>query len=216
MFIEGFDPAPPLTDQAAGFWGLSVPADTRPGSTHVIAPDGCIALISQRGARGELRPALIGPRAEAFPLTVSPGDRIWAVRFWPDAGGAILGRDPGAFAGHLVSPLGEPAWAAAMLKALGSSANAASARSVFESHLAAPAASAAPVDPAVRAAVQALVLTHGELSIADVATGVGLSLRQLERRFLAAVGLNPVQYARIRKLRGELTPLLGDSGEKFL
>jgi AraC-like DNA-binding protein len=210
MPIETFDASPALAGQVAGFWGLTVPADARPGSSHVLAPDGCIALISQRNARGDTRASLLGPRTDPLPLTVSPGDRIWAVRFWPDTGGRMLGVDPADLAGHFVTPLAEPAWAAAMLKASGASANREAAQRVFEQHLAPRADAARPVDEAVRAAVQALILTHGELSIAEVATGVGLSLRQLERRFLAAVGLNPVQYSRIRKLRGDLAPLLGD------
>jgi AraC-like DNA-binding protein len=164
--------------------------------------------VSQRGARGDVRASLIGPRTDPLPLTVSPADRIWAVRFWPDTGGAILGIEAERLAGHFVTPLSEPSWAASMLKELARCASRSTAAQVMDSHLT-PVVEEVSIDAAVRAAVQALILSHGELPIADVATGVGLSLRQLERRFLSAVGLNPVQYARIRKARGELLTLLG-------
>src|SRR5438132_568376 len=84
-------------------------------------------------------------------------------------------------------------------------ADAAAAKSVADRMLADVVKETPPPDPVARRALQALIATHGEIAIAEVAAGVGLSLRQLERRFGAAVGLDPVQFAKIRKMRGELT-----------
>jgi hypothetical protein len=209
MPTTDFAAAPPLAEHIASYFGLAVPADVRPGTPQPLPPDGCLCLISQRNAKGDLRASLVGPRTEPLVLPVAPGDRWWGVRFWPDVGGAVLAEDPGRLAGHYVSPLSGPAWAVALARALGECRDAESAARVADELLAGPVAAAAPIDPIVRRAVRALIATHGEMSIADVAAGVGISLRQLERRFGAAVGLNPIQFARVRRMRGDLTPLLG-------
>lgn len=209
MPIAEFEPAPNLAEHVASYWGMTAPAGMRGDSLQTLPPDGCIALISQRSPKGDVRAVLVGPRTEAFQMPVGPGDRIWAVRFWPDAGGAVLGDDPESLSGHVVSPLPDPAWSLQLVRSLAACRDAESARQVANEQLAAPVAAAGTVDPAVRMAVQSLIVSHGELGIADVAAGVGLSLRQLERRFLSAVGLTPIQYARLRRMHGDLAPLLG-------
>jgi hypothetical protein len=209
MPIAEFEPAPQLATHIASYWGMSAPAGMRADSLQSLPPDGCITLVSQRTPKGDVRAALVGPRSEPFQLPLRPGDRVWAVRFWPDAGGVVLDTDPRRLAGHFVSPLSDPPWALYLLRSLAGCRDEEAACRVANEQLAAPVAAAASLDAAIRMAVQALIVTHGEMSIADVADGVGLSLRQLERRFLAVVGLNPIQFARIRRMRGDLGPLLG-------
>jgi len=211
MHYFEFDPAPPLAEHVARYWGLTAPVRLSAGHAHQLPPDGCIAIIGTRPATGESRAALVGPRAEALTLTLNPGDRLWGVRFWPDAGGAVLHEEPRRLHGHFVSPLTEPAWAVELALALAGCADEAAAARVADERLAAPVAAAGPLDAVVRNAVRGLIVTNGDMEIAELARGVGLGLRQLERRFGAATGLSPLQYARMRKMRPALPHLLGQA-----
>lgn len=204
-----FDPAPALAAHISSYWGMSVSMQTPRGHAHQVLPDGCITISCLRQPTGETRAALVGPRAEALVVTANPGDRYWGVRFWPDAGGAVLGEEPRKLHGHLVAPLLEPPWALGLVRALAGCADEAAAAQVANEHLAAPVAAARPLDPLVRVAVVGLVATNGEMEIAEVARGVGLSLRQFERRFSATTGLTAKQFARIRRMRSALVHLLG-------
>jgi AraC-like DNA-binding protein len=209
MHYFEFDPAAPLAAHVSCYWGMTVSAQVPRSHPHQLLPDGCIVIACSRSGTGEPRASLVGPRAEPMIVTINPGDRFWGVRFWPDAGGVVLGENPRRLHGHLVAPLTEPAWAMALTRAMGQCTDEASAARVADDQLAAPVAAARPLDPIVRAAVVGLIATNGEMEIADLAQGVGLSLRQLERRFGAAVGLNPKQFARIRRMRSALAHLLG-------
>jgi AraC-like DNA-binding protein len=211
MHYFEFDPAPPLAAHVARYWGLAAPLRLPGGHSHQLPPDGCIAIVGVRPATGEPRVSLVGPRAEPLTLALNPGDRLWGVRFWPDAGGAVLHDEPRRLHGHFVSPLTEPAWALALGRALAACADETAAAHVADDQLAAPVAAAAPLDPLVRTAVRGLIVTNGDMEIAELARGVGLGLRQLERRFGAATGLSPLQYARIRKMRPALPHLLGQA-----
>ena len=211
MHYFEFDPAPPLAAHVSRYWGMTVGAQVPRGFGHQIFPDGCMAIACGRSATGEVRSSLVGPRAEPLTVTVNPGDRFWGVSFWPDAGGAVLHEEPRRLHGHLVAPLTEPVWALTLSRAMAACNDEAAAAGVADEHLAAPVASAAPLDAIVRAAVVALVASNGEMEIAELARGVGLSLRQFERRFGAATGLNPKQFARIRRMRSALAHLLSPS-----
>jgi AraC-like DNA-binding protein len=212
MPIVEFEPAPILAEHVAAYWGLAAPPGMRGDSLQSLPSDGGITLIAQRAPSGETATILVGPRAEGARLPIRPGSQWWAIRFWPDAGGAVLGEDPESLAGHVVSPVTRPAWVPRMLESLAQGRDAESVKRIANEQLAAPVAAAKALDPEIRMAVQALIASQGQIAIADVAAGVGLSLRQLERRFLSAVGLNPIDYARIRRTRDGLATLLGTSG----
>jgi hypothetical protein len=211
MPLIEFDTAPQIALHVAHYWGTTLPADLRPGGSLTLPADGCIALVSQRTLRGDVRAALIGPRAESLSIPAGAADRFWGVRFWPDSGGLVLGEDPERLAGHFVQPLTHPQWAVLLLRALADCRDAASAAEVADRLLGDVIASASAPDAVARQAVQALIATHGEIGIAEIAEGMGISLRQLERRFSAAVGLDPIQFGRIRKMKGNLGPLLGNT-----
>jgi AraC-like DNA-binding protein len=67
-----------------------------------------------------------------------------------------------------------------------------------------------PSDALAAAAMVAIVRSHGERPIAGVARELASSPRRLQRRFSAAVGLTPKEFARIRRLRAAAAVLLGD------
>lgn len=62
-------------------------------------------------------------------------------------------------------------------------------------------------DPLVERAVDALDAADGDLRIADLARALGTGLRTLQARFLAAVGMTPKEYARVRRLQAMLRTL---------
>jgi AraC-like DNA-binding protein len=63
------------------------------------------------------------------------------------------------------------------------------------------------IDPPVERAVEALDACGGELRIGALASELGIPLRNLQARFLAAVGMAPKEYARVRRLQALLQTL---------
>lgn len=68
-------------------------------------------------------------------------------------------------------------------------------------------ASAHELDPTIERAVALLDRDDGDLRIAELADAVGLGLRNLQTRFLAAVGMTAKEYARVRRLQALLRSL---------
>lgn len=208
MHYAEFDPAPAVAHHVSCYWGFEADAGLAPGTPHQVLPDGCISLIAARSADGSSRAIILGPRAEPLVVPLAPGARYWGVRFWPDSGGSVLGLDPVAIAGTVVAPIVTPEWAASLARGLASCRNEDEVARVSNEALRAPVAAAPAPDEAIRRAVVGIVATRGEIAIAELAAGVGLGPRQLERRFRAAVGLTPKRYARIRRMRSALSHLL--------
>jgi len=210
MFYEEFDPAPDLAAHVARYWTMAVAPEVAPGFAHTIYPNGCVSLACLVRRSGEGRVAVVGPRPDAFQVPVFPGDRYWGVTFWPDAGGLMLGvpaRSLAGVVGDAASILGESEagslWEAARECSTRSDAGAALDRVLRVRVAAAPG-----LDPTVRAAVVGLIASRGEVSVAELAGEVGVSPRQLQRRFGNAVGLSPKQFARIRRFRSAMSELL--------
>lgn len=75
-----------------------------------------------------------------------------------------------------------------------------------ECHLRAARTTFAP-DVLVERAVELLDDADGDLRIAALAKQLGTGLRTLQTRFLAAVGMTPKEYARVRRLQALLHTL---------
>lgn len=58
--------------------------------------------------------------------------------------------------------------------------------------------------PEIDGAAMAIAASGGRVNLLDVASAAGLSLRQLERRFLADVGVAPKTFARMVRLQAAL------------
>lgn len=208
MHYHEFDPTPALAAWVASYWEMTVADDMLAGFPHRIIPDGCIALAF--GVRVANFASLVGPRIEPFDVPVYPGARYVGVRFWPDAGGRALGFEAPDLRG-VVEPAEQRlgGWVLALHEDLRETESAAEAAAIFDRHLAGRLAVISAPDPVARAAVLALVASRGELPIGGMAAGLGLSMRTLQRHFLANTGLTPKEFARIRRLRSVLFKLLG-------
>jgi len=68
-------------------------------------------------------------------------------------------------------------------------------------------------DPLVNEAVKQIAVARGARDLGRLATDLGLSLRQLERRFLSAVGLSPKLFCRMRRFQSVFQAIEQDSAK---
>ncbi len=206
-------PDPRLDDHVLAYWSLVVDAGVALDLRHHVWPDGCISVAGVQGAPGGT--VLTGPRTEPLRVPVRAGATYWGVRFRPDAGALVLGLD----AARLRDTVGlaEP-WLGPRARALGAALagahSDAEAARTFDLWLTPMVTEAAPLSRPVRIAVTEITASHGERRIADVAREAGISLRHLERCFGAAVGLTPMEFARVRRLRSAMARLAHDERQE--
>jgi AraC-like DNA-binding protein len=156
-----------------------------------VVPDACVDLIWS----GE-RLTIAGPDTAARLVALAPGTHIVGVRLRPGMAGAALGlpatelcdQAPDAY-----EVLGREATEALLAELeAGGDPHAILARAVELRAARAP-------DPLVRAAIAAL--DRPDARVGAVATELGVSARQLQRRVADAVGYGPKLLARILRFR---------------
>lgn len=195
LYFELLPPAT-LREHVHAYWGFDV--RTGDPGTHTVWPDGCLSLVVRIGPGQALRTLFSGPRVTPLEVPLFGGDRFRGVRLRPWAAGPLLGVDPAAVRDR-AGPLEEllPRMSARLMGL----ESASQVIPALEELLLDRRTGATPIDPLVRAAAEALSRARGDRAIGDVARAVGLSARQLRRRFRAGTGLSPKEYARVRRLR---------------
>jgi AraC-like DNA-binding protein len=153
-----------------------------------VLPDGCVDLY----VRGE-RAIVAGPDTRPAPTSVQAGDAIVGVRFRRGAAGTALGL-PADELRDLRVPL-DAIWDGV-------------AQEVAERGAAGPYQLASALalrlhgEPDVASMAAARHLTRvPDTPLRDLAAALGLSDRQLRRRFAAAVGYGPKTFARVMRFR---------------
>lgn len=195
--------------------------DLAPGRIHRqrVLPDGCMDVLFELGeptrpAEGSahgLSTYVVGAMPTAQVFAMGGRVRLVAARFRPGGAAALLGFPAREATGTVVDL--EAVWggfARELRQRLGEAVGPEERARVLARALAAVGRDALPPDPALAAASAAMRETAGRVSIAGLATGLGLSTRTLERRFAEDVGLTPKQAARVARLRRALD-LLGRS-----
>jgi AraC-like DNA-binding protein len=183
--------APPaaLRDMVACLWAAVVPEDA--DRKALVLPDACSDLIWQQGAGAHVAGPDTGPAT-----VISPAGTVMAgVRFRPPAGGPALGVPLSALRDLRVD-LAEllPGAARELPAALDPGVAAERILSV-----AGLLAAEGDLDPAVTRA--AALLGDPAIRVEAVAGEVGLSMRQLRRRFHAAVGYGPKTLQRVGRFQ---------------
>ncbi len=201
MFYREIAPSTDLRNLILSFWEFRVPSGIASPIEHEIFPDGCVSLYYFRNLqRGINVVGLSSLQTETITRHVSAGDIFWGMRISPAACSSLLRVDPMALEengpfqlekfSHLLSGLSDALRAVESIDA---------AATVFETrvrHL-----TDVAIDGSVATAVSIIDELNGELRIDQLAKDVGLSPRQLQRRFKKSSGLSPKQYARIRRIR---------------
>jgi AraC-like DNA-binding protein len=149
-----------------------------------IFPDGCVDIV-WHGDRLVVAGPATGPVASSVPV----GSRVFGVRFRLGVAGAALGLPAGEFADETV-PLAD-VWGPAVDERVAVGGPAALIAEVRE-HLV-----DAPLDPLARAAALRMAVPGARVSALDL----GVSERQLRRRFEDAVGYGPKTLARVLRFQ---------------
>ncbi len=148
-----------------------------------------------------------GPWLEPLVVAVVPGDRFVGIRLRPGAATTVLGVPvtslrnlsiPAAFAGGAVGAALQTALGACVARDTPLDAIA----PAFDAFWLRECERFARPDPLVSAVVDALVASHGEQLISELARAHGCAERTLLRRFRAATAMAPKQFARVRRLLG--------------
>ncbi len=149
-----------------------------PGAMETILPDGRMELVVHQANRPAGQDASFVTGQITGPVTLHPAGEM-LTRGWrlrPAAAGSFLGMPASELAGQFV-PL-------SFLK---------------------PRPPKAPPDTAITHAVELLEAAAGNCRMDDLTRAADLSPRQLDRRFLSAVGLPPKAFARIVRFQALLT-----------
>ncbi|HEX7980561.1 MAG TPA: helix-turn-helix domain-containing protein [Gemmatimonadaceae bacterium] len=205
-FFEGEQPPPePFAEHVLARWTIDVALPAGEMALHTLWPDGCVSLFVVANAGAPVAASMVGPRLRALRVPVRGGLVLRGIRLWPDTAAQVLGVDPVAVR-DLMRPAAEVlgVGALALARALARASDDVALEQVWTEWLAPRIESAALPDPDVRYVVRRLIDSEGRYDIAQAATEAGLSRRALDRRFGAAVGLTPTQFARIRRVRAAI------------
>jgi AraC-like DNA-binding protein len=186
-----FHPRPDLGDIVACTWQRTVAGAGR----QRVVPDGCVDLVWRGG-----KLSVAGPDTGAWMSPVDPGAAIVGLRFRPGAAGTALGL-PASELRDLRVAL-EDLWGPAaceLAERLREAADAGAQRGILERAIVARRAAMDEPDRLVLAATRALGGPGSRERV--VGKRVGLSDRQLLRRFRAAVGYGPKTLDRVLRFQ---------------
>jgi len=189
-------PPADLRDSVACYWVSVTPPHHGPAVASVM-PDGCTDLIWQSG-HGAF---IAGPDTGPAPTQIPAGTVLVGARFWPGAGGAALGMPLAELRDQRVAVADCLPGLARQLPADVTPERALSVVATTCQQFVA----AGPADRLVRHATK--LLAGGHTTIAGLCATLGLSERQLRRRFDDAVGYGPKTMQRVLRFRNVLTQL---------
>jgi AraC-like DNA-binding protein len=203
MFYREAAPSKDTAPVVLSFWEFTVGGQIGDCVNHGVYPDGCFTLLYKKNLHSQIHKLiLVGLSAQSAHYQISSGDVYRGMRLSPAAARAFLKADPITVpsqpAGNLPA-LAE--FADDLIDKLAASVSFDETIIVFEDFVRRANIELREIDDRVAAAVQFIEENQAQVKITDVADAVGLSVRQLERRFRLASGLTPKQYVRARRIR---------------
>lgn len=207
-------PSPALTPWIWNFWEFRIDPGVGSSLSHHVPPDGCasVTIIHLGGAIREI--VASGAWLQPFVVPLMPGGWYFGWRFRPEAGALALGTPAASLiASNQPLRLLAPELAASLARSLAEVGQFEEVVLALESVLAGHLANLAQPEPLVRRAVDRLVATGGSLPINHLASELDISPRTLLRRFRAAAGLSPKQFARTCRFRKAAGALLTDEDQ---
>lgn len=210
MRYAEYPPPPALAGIVDRFWILEGRA---PGVPEPIIPDGRVEIVLHFGqpfdrhhTNGRVErqaPALVVGQMRA-PICICPQGTagVAGIRLAPGATRLVLGCPAEEITGQFVEIDALFGSTSILRERLAAAADDVVRVRLLEQWMRAR-VTATPARE-VGAAVRAIAESGGAADLLSIAAHAGISLRQLERRFLADVGLTPKVFARLVRLQGAL------------
>jgi AraC-like DNA-binding protein len=188
-----FAPSPPLHALLACRWERELPLDD-PSDSTLILPDGCVDLLWRDG-----KLTVAGLDRTAWRSPVHSGSSIVGVRLRPGVAGAVFGIPASELLDARV-PLEEllGSQASVLSERLDGAQGREAEYLLLEEGVASAIADVAP-DPLVLAATRRLGFPGSRVD--ELAEALGISERQLRRRFHRSVGYGPKTLDRVLRFR---------------
>jgi AraC-like DNA-binding protein len=188
-----FAPSPPLHALIACRWARELP-DEHPGDSALVLPDGCVDLIWRDG-----KAVVAGLDRTAWRSRVRAGTEIVGIRLRPGVAGAVFGM-PASELVDVQVPLDEVLGpgASELSERLTGARDREAEYLLLEGTVASAIGDASP-DPLVLAATRRLGFPGSRVD--ELARALGISERQLRRRFHDAVGYGPKTLDRVLRFR---------------
>jgi AraC-like DNA-binding protein len=204
-----FPPPAPLASHLLCLWTQSVAGSGSPYA-HRVLPDGCVDIVFIN----DEPPVVVGPYTECFIARLPPGAAVVGARFHPGRAVGLLGHPASDFLNQSV-PL-EAVWSDAacseFARVSGEGAVCGRLRALAGA-LGSRMSRAVRLDPAVNAAIDWLA-AHPQGRVEQLSRWTGISSRQLQRRFSAAVGYGPKTFQEVLRFQGLLS-LAAQPGGQF-
>jgi AraC-like DNA-binding protein len=203
-------PSPALAAVVACFWFLEAEGSGTPES---IIPDGRIEIVfhygvhfEQHGPDGRVTPQpaslMVGQMLAPIGVGYRGHAAVAAIRLRPAAAGAVLRCSAAEVTGQVLN-LDDVFGPTGSLRDRLSCARDDRGRARLLEQWLAKLVSGSP-SREVEGAVRSITASRGRVGLEALARDSGLSVRQLERRFLADVGLAPKPFARTVRLQSAL------------
>ena len=188
-----YTPPPALKEFLICTWTLETLAHSQPHEQRVL-PDGCSDIVWF----GNARPVVVGPMTRPVLATTDAGAKLVGLRFRPEVASRVLGVPAHELTDRDV-PLDDLWNRGAIDRAsdrIRDERTAAGRAAIAQSLIASRCDGMRPSDSVVQYAVSLLTAAHCE-RIEELAMHIGISERQLRRRFVASVGYSPKTFQRI-------------------
>jgi AraC-like DNA-binding protein len=213
MRYAQYAPSAALASVVEWYWILEGPGSPEP---QPIVPDGRVEIILHFGDRFERHlpggrverqdtALLVGQLLAPIRLACRGTAGVAAIRLRPAAARALAGCAAAELTGHTVDLEAVTGSTATLRERLALAADDAARIALLEAWLAPRLRLTPPHD--VAAAVDAILAAPGAAALPAVASHAGIGVRQLERRFLADVGMSPKTFARIARLQTALAQI---------
>jgi AraC-like DNA-binding protein len=191
-----YPPPAALAGHLVCIWTQVVPAGAGVITQRVL-PDGCVDIV----LINEDAPVVAGPWTEPFTVRFTPGSTVIGARWYPGRAPVLLGLPAAALLNQSVA-LGE-VWSRASSLPIAQIAGERTLdgrRVALEAALLARLRRAAAPDRAMHAAV-GWIARHPQGRVEQLSQWIGISGRQLQRRFAAAVGYGPKRFQSVLRFQ---------------
>jgi AraC-like DNA-binding protein len=190
-----FPVRPDLADHFLCFWTQAIIVESN--YTHRVLPDACIDIVLVN----DDPPLVVGPWTDSFEVQFPPGTKIVGARLHPGRASDLLGI---AAADLLNQSLALDAlWGQRKSNSfaqISDGPSLAARRKIFGEVLAANLTSTARPDRAIRASVRWLA-RNPDGRVEQLSQWLGISNRQLQRRFSHAIGYGPKMFQSVLRFQ---------------